>query len=127
MSKQVRKNRYEKHLRLAIRFDGAKFVLLDGRPLPGIEQGAVGELLIRTDAIVDSAAREQLTRDVLREILPAGSTVLLGVSPYLLGDAITDGLIRDTQSLKLHTEYWLVEVGLRNICAFGFVAIRKLN
>jgi len=32
ISKQIRKNKYEKNLRIGVRFNGDKFVLLDGDP-----------------------------------------------------------------------------------------------
>lgn len=86
MSKQIRKTRYEKNLRIGVRFDGDKFVLLDGRPLPKLRSNAVGELLLQADVIENSADRDRFTRDDVVRMLERGSRIFLGVSPHLVGD-----------------------------------------
>jgi hypothetical protein len=63
MSKQIHNTRYEKKLRIGVRFDGAKFVLLDGSLLPKLRKNAVGELLLQPEVIEDRAARTRFTRD----------------------------------------------------------------
>jgi len=117
MSKQIRKTRYEKNLRIGVRFDGDKFVLLDGRPLPKLRSNAVGELLLRPDVIESSTDRDRFTQDVVVRMLGGGSRVFLGVSPHLVGDSAAEGLLREPQKMKLKTEYWLAEVRLdQDLC-----------
>ena len=112
MSKQIPKTRYEKKLRIGVRFDGAKFVLLDGSPLPKLHTDAVGELLLQPDVIEDRTVRARFTRDNVVRIIEKGSLVFLGVSPNLVADPQVDGLLRDPQKMRLQTDCWLVEVHL---------------
>jgi hypothetical protein len=112
MSKQIRKTRYEKNLRLGVRFDGNNFVLLDGSPLPKLHTGAIAELVLRPEAIEDQIARARFIQDDLLPILEKGARVFIGIGPHLVGNPNLDGLLRDPQQMGLHTEYWLVEVRL---------------
>jgi hypothetical protein len=112
MSKQVRKNRYKKNLRIGVRFNGDKFVLLNGSPLPKLRMNAVGELVLEPDVIENWADRERFTRDDVVRMLERGSRIFLGVSPHLVGDPSAEGLLREPEQMKLKTEYWLVEVHL---------------
>jgi hypothetical protein len=117
MSKQIRKNRYEKNLRIGVRLNGDKFVLLDGNPLPKLRANALGELLLRPDVIESWADRDRFTRDDVARMLEKGSRVFLGVSPYLVGNPTAEGLLREPEKMKLKTEYWLVEVHLdQDLC-----------
>ena len=112
MSKQVRKNRYKKNLRIGVRFNGDKFVLLNGSPLPKLRMNSVGELVLQPDVIEDWADRERLTRDDVVPMLQRGARIFLGVSPHLVGDPSAEGLLREPEQMKLKTEYWLVELQL---------------
>jgi hypothetical protein len=117
MNKKVRKSKYEKNLRIGIRFEGDKLVLLDGSPLPKLRPNAVGELLVQPDVIESWADRERFTKDDVCRILEKGTGVFLGVSPYLIGDPAAEGLLREPEQMKLKTEYWLVEVRLeQDLC-----------
>jgi hypothetical protein len=111
MSKQLKKARYEKRLRIAVRFDGEKLVLLDGRPLPDLCTGAVGELVLRPEAIQNPEDRGRLVQDEAVRILEKGAVVYLGVGPHLV-DPEAAGLLRNPQAIGIQTEYWLVEVHL---------------
>src|SRR5437867_1685242 len=73
MSKQIRKSRYGKNLRIGVRFNGDKFVLLNGSPLPKLRTNAVGELLLQADVIENSADRDRFTRDDVVRMLERGS------------------------------------------------------
>jgi hypothetical protein len=111
MSKQIKKGQYEKRLRIAVRFDGTKFALLDGSQLPAIAKDAVCELVLRPELLQNPADRNRLVRDEVFPILSQGSRVLLGVSPHSVGDPKAVGLI-NPQQIGVKTEYWLVEVRL---------------
>jgi hypothetical protein len=113
MSKQIKKGQYEKRLRVAVRFDGTQFALLDGSPLPAIAKGAVCELVLRPEQLQNPDDRERFVRDEVFPILTQGSTVLLGVSPHSVGDPKAVGLICNPQEIGVQTEYWLVEVRLK--------------
>jgi hypothetical protein len=112
MSKQIKKAQYEKRLRIAVRFDGTHFALLDCSPLPAIAKDAVCELVLRPELLQNPADRDRLVRDEVFPILTQGTTVLLGVSPHSVGDPKAPGLICNPQERGVQTEYWLVEVRL---------------
>jgi hypothetical protein len=113
MSKQIKKGQYEKRLRVAVRFDGTQFALLDGSPLPAIAKDAVCELVLRPEQLQNPDDRDRFVRDEVCPILTQGSTVLLGVSPHSVGDPKALGLICNPQEIGVQTEYWLVEVRLK--------------
>ena len=113
MSKQIKKGQYEKRLRIAVRFNGTQFALLDGSALPAIAKDAVCELVLRPELLQNPADRDRLARDEVFPILSQGSTVLLGVSPHSVGDPKALGLICNPQEIGVQTEYWLVEVRLK--------------
>jgi hypothetical protein len=113
MSKQIKKGQYEKRLRVAVRFDGTQFALLDGSPLPAIAKDAVCELVLRPEQLQNLDDRDRFVRDEVFPILTQGSTVLLGVSPHSVGDPKAVGLICNPQEIGVQTEYWLVEVRLK--------------
>lgn len=113
MSKQIRKPRYEKSLRIGVQFDGSNFVLLDGSPLPKLHKGSVCELVLRPEVIQNPKDCERFILDEVVRILESGTAVLVGVSPHLVGDPKANGLIRDPQAVKLQTEYWFVELLLQ--------------
>src|SRR5271165_7077951 len=113
MSKQIKKGQYEKRLRVAVRFDGTQFALLDGSPLPAIAKDAVCELVLRPEQLQNPDDRDRFVRDEVFPILTQGSTVLLGVSPHSVGDPKALGLICNPQEIGVHTEYSLVEVRLK--------------
>lgn len=113
MSKQIKKGQYEKRLRVAVRFDGTQFALLDGSPLPAIAKDAVCELVLRPEQLQNPDDRDRFVRDEVFPILTQGSTVLLGVSPHSVGDPKALGLICNPQEIGVQTEYWLVEVRLK--------------
>jgi hypothetical protein len=108
MSKQIKKGQFEKRLRIAVRFGGAGFTLLDGSPLPPIAKDAICELVLRPELLQNSADRDRFVRDEVFPILSQGSPVLLGVSPHSVGDPKVPGLICNPQEFGVRTEYWLV-------------------
>lgn len=113
MSKQIKKSRYEKRLRIAVRFDGTTFALLDASPLPAIAKDAVCELVLRPALLQNPADRDRFVRDEVIPILSQGSAVLLGISPHLVGNTKAPGLICNPQEIGVQTEYWLIEIWLQ--------------
>jgi len=84
-----------------VRFDGANFVLLDGSPLPKLQTGTTGELVLRAEAIQDQLVRARFTQDDLLPLLDKGSRVFVGVGPHLVGNPNVDGLLRDVVEHRL--------------------------
>ena len=113
MSKQLNRSKYEKRLRIAVRFDGEKLVLLDGGPLPKLCKEAVGELVLRPEAIQEMKDRTRFIQDYTARIVERDAVVYVGVSPHLV-DSKALGLIRNPQAIDIRSEYWLVEVRLQD-------------
>ena len=108
MSEQVSKKRFEKHLRIGIRFDGDRIVLLDGSPLPALSKNAVAELIVAPEAILDSVARARFLEGRAIQILERDSHVFFGVSPTMVGSLRADGLL-SSLVLEINSDYWFVE------------------
>src|SRR5271170_815294 len=101
MGRQISKTRYEKNLRIGVRFDGNTFVLLDGSALPKLHKDSVCELVLKPEVIQDAKDRGRFLLDEVVRILEYGTAVLVGVSPHLIGNTKANGLIRDPQAVKL--------------------------
>jgi hypothetical protein len=112
MSKQIKKQQYEKRLRIALRSTGEGFTLLDGSPPPAIVKGTVCELVVRPEALQNPDDRNRFVRDEIIPILSKETPVLLGVSPHSVGNSKALGLICSPQQIGVRTEYWLVEIRL---------------
>jgi hypothetical protein len=111
MRRQVGKDRFEKNLRIGVRFDGTGFVLLDGRPLPRLAKESVAELIVSPECLEDARVRGSFERQTSVQLLDEGSSVLLGVSPTMIEDISAVGLILPS-SLPVISEYLFVEVRL---------------
>jgi hypothetical protein len=111
MRRQVGNDRFEKNLRIGVRFDGTGFVLLDGRPLPRLKKDSAAELIVSAECLVDARVRDSFERQTSVLLLDQGSSVLLGVSPTMIEDIGAAGLILPS-SLPLISEYVFVEVKL---------------
>jgi hypothetical protein len=111
MSGQASKERFQKRLRIGVRFNGTSFVLLDGKPLPKLTEGTFAELVIAPESIEDAIVRDKL--EGLRSIpfLAEGSFILFGVSPTMIDDKKADGLVRPDHP-RIISEYLFVEVKL---------------
>jgi hypothetical protein len=108
MSTSASKQRFEKHLRIGIQFDGNQFVLLDGSPLPALSKNAVAELIVAPEAILDSVVRARFLEDRAVRILERGSHVFFGVSPTMVGNSKAHGLL-SSLVLEINSDYWFVE------------------
>jgi hypothetical protein len=111
VSGQPGKERFQKRLRIGVRFDGASFVLLDGKPLPKLTEGSFAELVIAPEIIEDAIVRAHLAS--LRSILflAKGSLILFGVSPTMIDDKNADGLVKPDDP-RIISEYLFVQVKL---------------
>ena len=87
--------------------------MLDGAPLPGLRKDAVGELVLRPEAIEELKDRTRFVQDYTALIVERSAVVYVGVSPHLV-DSEAPGLIRNPQALDIRSEYWLVEVRLQD-------------
>ena len=108
MSEQFSKKRFEKHLRIGIRFDGDRIVLLDGSPLPALSKNAVAELIVAPEAILDSVVRARFLEGRAIQILERDSHVFFGVSPTMVGSLRADGLL-SSLVLEINSDYWFVK------------------
>ncbi len=108
MSGTSRKQRFEKHLRIGSRFDGNRFILLDGSPLPTLAKDSLVDLILAPESIVDSTLRARLLGETAVMILERNSCVFFGVSPTMIDDMKAVGLIRPSD-LQFISEYWFVE------------------
>jgi len=111
MSGQIGKERFQKHLKIGIRFDGAGFVLLNGDPLPALKKDCVAELVLAPESIQDANLRASLTGQKSILLLKEGSVVLCGVSRTMIDDIFAEGLNPSGPS-PIHSTYRFVEVRL---------------
>jgi hypothetical protein len=111
MGGQISKERFQKHLRIGIRFDGAGFVLLNGNPLPALVKDCVAELVLAPECVQDANLRASLTGQKSILLLKEGSLVLCGVSRTMIDDIFAEGL-NPSGPVPIHSAYNFVEVKL---------------
>ncbi len=110
-SRSPMSERYQKVLRLGIRFNGSTFELLDGRPLPKLAQNCVGELLLPPHSILDVKERDEFQREERLPFLAKDTEVYLGMSPGAIEGSFPNGLVR-SEEIHLQSGYLLVKVVL---------------
>lgn len=121
MSGRLSKERYPKHLRIGVRFDGTSFVLLDGKPLPALAKGSVAEIFLAPECIEDETVRANLSGQKSTSFLKEGTFVLVGVSPTMIENSSAKELIHGPSILssylfievKLDADLWLLVRGDR--------------
>jgi hypothetical protein len=111
VSGQVGKERFQKRLRIGVRFDGVGFVLVDGQPLPKLAMDSFAELVIAPESIEDEMVRANLAGLRTIPFLAEGSFILFGVSPAMIDDKQAAGLVRPEHP-RILSEYLFVEVKL---------------
>jgi hypothetical protein len=111
MGGQIRKKRFQKHLRIGVRFDGSGFVLLNGNPLPELAKDSIAELVLAPECIQNAKLRASLTGQKSTPLLKEGSRVLCGVSSPMIEDIFVEGL-NPSGPVPIHTPYKFVEVTL---------------
>lgn len=108
MSGKSGKQRFEKHLRIGTQFDGNRFVLLDGSPLPELSKDSIVDLILAPESILDSTVRARFLGETAVMILEKESCVFFGVSPTMIETMKAVGLI-SPDALQIISEYWFVE------------------
>lgn len=111
MIKETNSERYKKHLRIGVRAEESGFVLLDGQPLPQLHPGSVGEIVFAPECFVNQKIRMGLTDEKHIPFLKRGSSIMMGVSPGVIGNTPQKGLIRP-DLIRVLSEYMFVEVRL---------------
>jgi len=111
MGGQISKERFQKHLRIGIQFDGAGFVLLNGNPLPALVKDCVAELVLAPECIQNAKLRASLTGQKTILLLKEGSRVLCGVSSTMIEDIFDEG-VNPSGPVPIHAPYKFVEVKL---------------
>jgi hypothetical protein len=105
------KGRFEKTLRIGVRFHGTGFVLLDGRPLPKLAEDSLAELVLSPEQIVDEGARAMFTAERMVPFLEVGASVMIGVSRNMLEGSSSKGMV-DPRDLRIVSKYLFVPVKL---------------
>jgi hypothetical protein len=111
MTNQNGKKRFEKRLRIGVRVEEFGIVLLDGRPLPQLHLGSVGEIVFAPECFVNERVRNGFTEEKNVPFLAEGSTIMMGVSPSAIEHTAQKGLIHPN-SLQILSEYLFVAVRL---------------
>jgi hypothetical protein len=111
MSSLTGGGRFEKRLKIGVRFDGTGFVLLDGQALPAITKNAIGELVLAPESLSDPAIRAAFTDQRNVPLLSSGSAILMGVSPTMVEHASNKALI-PANAVPILSSYLFVEVTL---------------
>ena len=103
--------RYKKRLRIGVRVEESGIVLLDGQPLPHLHPGSEGEIVFAPECFVDEKIRMGFTDENVVPFLKKGSSIMMGVSPSVIGNSPPKGLIHP-DSIRILSEYMFVEVRL---------------
>ena len=103
--------RCQKSLRIGVSFDGQEFKLLNGSVLPKLVVGCVAELVICPESISDPSTRAILLQEGTALLLNSGHSVMVGVSPNLMGNEPKNGIV-SPEALKVASPYCFIEVQL---------------
>jgi hypothetical protein len=111
LTTKTNNERYKKHLRIGVRVEESGIVLLNGQPLPQLYPKSVGEIVFSPECFVDEKIRLGFTNEKFISYLKRGSSIMMGVSPSVIGSTLQKGLIHP-DSIRIHSEYMFVEVRL---------------
>ena len=109
MATTTNNERNKKRLRIGVRVEESGIVLLDGRPLPQLHQGSVGEIVFAPESFVDEKIRTGLIDETRVPFLAKKTLIMMGMSPSVIGDAARKGLIHP-DSLRIFSEDMFIEV-----------------
>jgi hypothetical protein len=101
--------RFQKALRLGVRFNGTHFELLNGTPLPELSPGAIGELVIAPQYLVNGMDRLNLVREIRLPLLAKDTEIYLGMSVTAIPGALPKGLV-SPRELQVPSTYLLTKV-----------------
>jgi hypothetical protein len=74
----------KKTVRLLVRIKDSSVVRFDGAPLPKLEDGTLGDLILPASSLTDRAERQELETESAVELLPARSLVFVGLNPKMM-------------------------------------------
>lgn len=109
MTAATNNERYKKRLRIGVRVEESGIVLLDGKPLPQLHPGSVGEIVFAPECFVSEKIRTGLTDETRVPFLAKKTLIMMGMSPSVIGDAARKGLIHP-DSLRIFSEDMFIEV-----------------
>ena len=109
MTAATNNERYKRRLRIGVRVEESGIVLLDGKPLPQLHPGSVGEIVFAPECFVSEKIRTGLTDETRVPFLAKKTLIMMGMSPSVIGDAARKGLIHP-DSLRIFSEDMFIEV-----------------
>jgi len=109
LTAKTNNERYQKRLRIGVRVEESGFVLLDGKPLPQLHRGSVGEIVFAPECFVSEKIRTGLAGETRVPLLAKKTLIMMGMSPSVIGDAARKGLIH-ADSLRIFSEDMFIEV-----------------
>ena len=101
----------KKRIRILVQFIPGSIIRPDGLPLPRIRDGTLADLVLPASALADQWERHKLETESLKELLPAGVRVLVGLSLGTMKEK-PEGLVGADQ-LKTGHGYLFAEVHLK--------------
>lgn len=101
----------KKTVRILVRINGGCVVRYDGTPLPKIEDGTLGDLVLAASSLTDTTERQQLETESSVELLPKGSLVFVGLNLQALKGEHGNRLHK-SEDLKIGHGYCFAEVRL---------------
>ncbi|MGO8732471.1 MAG: hypothetical protein ACLQVM_06745 [Terriglobia bacterium] len=104
-------DRTKKRIRILVQFIPGSIIRSDGLPLPRVRDGTFADLVLPASAIADEGERLKLEAESLKELLPSGVCVLVGLSPGMMKEK-PDGLVEADQ-LKTGYGYLFAEARLK--------------
>lgn len=105
-------DRFKKTVRIPVVMNNGQMMQLDGSPLPKIQHGAVGELILDTYALENQKILQSLQLEQVSELLPKGDSIFLGVSSTVVPPEQINRLI-EPSDLGISSEFLFAEVKLR--------------
>jgi hypothetical protein len=71
----------KKTVRILVQFRPGSILRSDGTPLPIIRDGTIANLVLPASALADEAERQKLEEESAKELLPAKTSVFVGLNP----------------------------------------------
>src|SRR5215467_1554019 len=90
-----------KTVRILVRVKAGNIVRINGTPLPKIKDGAVGDLVLPASDLLVEAERQALEAESSKELLPAGTSVFVGLNPTGMTKKGQEGRLALASELKI--------------------------
>src|ERR1035438_6031242 len=101
----------KKRIRIQVQFIPGSIIRSDGAPLPRVRDGTFADLVLPASALADEGERQKLETESLKELLPSGVSVFVGLSPGMMKEK-PDGLI-EADKIKTGYGYLFAEARLQ--------------